>query len=124
MNPDQITAQHRGRLAYVYIRQSSQHQVIHHQESQRWQRSLQGRAHQFGWSQEQIILVDEDQGQSGAHSQQRNGFQKLVAAAALGKVGLILALEVSRLSRGNSDWYHLLDICAVTGTLIGDGEGL
>ncbi len=124
MTPDQITANHKSRLAYVYIRQSCQHQVLHHQESQRRQRSLVQRAHALGWPQEHIILVDEDLGQSAAQSQERSGFQKMVAQAALGKVGIILALEVSRLSRGNRDWYHLLDICAVTWTLLADGEGL
>jgi len=124
MTPEQITANHRSRLAYVYIRQSCQHQVIHHQESQLRQRGLVHRAHGLGWPQERIILVDEDLGQSAAQSQERSGFQKMVARAALGKVGIILALEVSRLSRGNRDWYHLLDICAVTWTLLADAEGL
>jgi len=124
MTPDQIQSSHKRRLAYVYIRQSSQHQVIHHQESQRRQRGLVKRACDLGWPRDQVVLVDEDQGQSGAHTQKRPGFQKLVAASALGKVGIILALEVSRLSRNNQDWYHLLDICSVTRTLLADGEGL
>lgn len=124
MNPDNITASHRSRLAYVYIRQSTQHQVHYHLESQRRQRSLVERAVELGWTCDRVTAVDEDLGQSAARGQDRAGFQKMVAEAALGNVGLILALEVSRLSRGNRDWYHLLDICAVTGTLLGDGEGL
>lgn len=124
MNLDQITADHRRRLAYVYIRQSSQQQVLHHRESQRRQRSLQERACELGWPREQVVVVDEDLGQSAARSQDRSGFQKMVAAAALGEVGLILALEPSRLSRGNRNWYHLLDVCAVTRTLLADDEGL
>jgi len=124
MNSEQITSAHTSRKAYVYVRQSSQHQVIHNRESQRRQRGLVNRARALGWSREQVVLVDEDLGQSGAHAQKRFGFQKLVAAAALGEVGIILALEVSRLSRGNQDWYHLLDICSVTRTLLADGEGL
>jgi len=124
MNPEQITSHHRSRQAYVYVRQSSQHQVIHHQESQRRQRNLVQRALELGWPGEGVIVVDEDLGRSAASSQERAGFQKMVAQAALGKVGIILALEVSRLSRGSGDWYHLLDICAVTSTLLADAEGL
>jgi DNA invertase Pin-like site-specific DNA recombinase len=124
MNPEQIAARHRSRSAYVYIRQSSQHQVLHHHESQRRQRSLVDRALALGWTRDFVVEIDEDLGRSAARSRERSGFSKMVAAAALGKVGLILALEVSRLIRGNRDWYHLLDICAVTGTLIADAEGL
>ena len=124
MNAEDITALHRSRQAYVYVRQSTQHQVIHHQESQKRQRNLVERAVELGWPRERVVLVDEDLGQSAATSQDRLGFQKMVTQAALGQVGIILALEVSRLSRGNRDWFHLLDICAVTSTLLADGEGL
>ncbi len=124
MNRDQITVSHRSRVACVYIRQSSEHQVLHHRESQRRQRDLVDRALELGWQPEQVRSIDEDLGQSAARSNERSGFAQMVAQAALGKVGLILALEVSRLSRGNSDWYQLLDICAVTGTLIADTDGL
>jgi excisionase family DNA binding protein len=124
MNPSEITTAHRSRLAFVYIRQSTQHQVLHHLESQRRQRSLQERAVDLGWIQDLIQVVDEDLAQSAARSQGRTGFQNMVAEAALGNVGIIFALEVSRLSRNNRDWYHLLDICAVTQTLLADGEGL
>jgi len=124
MNPEQITASHRSRLAYVYIRQSSYHQVLHHQESQRRQRGFLEQALEFGWPRERVVLVDEDLGQSAARSQARSGLEKMVAEAALGNLGIILALEISRLSRGNRDWYHLLDVCGVTGTLLADGEGL
>lgn len=124
MNSEQITRDHTRRQAYIYIRQSTQHQVIHNRESQRRQRQLVERACDLGWPRDQIVLIDEDLGQSGAHTQKRPGFQKLVAAAALSEVGIILALEVSRLSRGSQDWYHLLDICSVTRTLLADGEGL
>jgi excisionase family DNA binding protein len=124
MNPNEITSGQRSRSAYVYIRQSTQHQVLHHQESQRRQRSLQQRAADLGWSCDLIRIIDEDLAQSGARSQGRTGFQKMVAEAALGNIGIIPALEVSRVSRNNRDWYHLLDICAVTGTMLADGEGL
>ena len=124
MNADQIGTRHRSRLAYIYVRQSTAHQIIHHPESQRLQRDLGQRAEQLGWKHDSIVVLDEDLGRSAARNQARSGFERMVAEAALGKVGIILALDVSRLSRGNRDWYHLLDVCAVTDTLIGDAEGL
>ena len=124
MNADAITAAHRGRRAIVYIRQSTERQVIENQESQRRQRDLVERAVELGWPRDQVVQLDEDQGKSGAGTRDRSGFRQMVAEAALGGVGIIIALEVSRVSRSNHDWYHLLDICAVTGTLIADAEGL
>ena len=124
MTPDQLCSAHRARLAYVYIRQSSLHQVLHHLESQRRQRALVERAVQLGWMPERVQVLDEDLGQSGARSQRRSGFERLLAAVAVGEVGIIFSLEVSRISRGNRDWYHLLDICAITHTLIADADGL
>jgi len=125
MNSNDIAPHHRSRLAMIYIRQSSAHQVLHHRESQFRQRSFQQRAADLGWPREQITVIDEDLGQSATkRPQNRTGFQDMVAQAALGHVGIILALELSRLSRSNRDWYHLLDICAVTGTLLSDEEGL
>lgn len=124
MNPDQITAAHRSRPACVYIRQSSLHQVVEHTESQRRQRGLVDRALQLGWPPDQVVLIDEDLGRSAGRGHQRSGFDEMVARAALGKVGIILAMDVSRLTRSNRDWYHLLDICAITDTLIADHEGL
>ncbi len=124
MNPEDITSAHRLRLACVYVRQSSEHQVLHHRESQRRQRSLVDRAFELGWSRELVVTIDEDLGQSAGRSNERHGFEDLVSQVARGEVGLILALEVSRLTRGSSDWYRLLDICAITGTLIADAEGL
>ena len=104
MHPDSITATHRSRLAYVYIRQSSLPQVLHHQESQRRQRALVERAVDLGWPRERVTVSDEDLGHSAARHQDRAGFQTMVAEAALGHVGIILALEVSRLARGNRNW--------------------
>jgi len=124
MNPSEIAASHLSRLAFVYVRQSTQHQVLHHLESQRRQRSLQERAVDLGWNRDRVQVVDEDLAQSAARCQDRAGFQNMITEAALGNIGIILALEVSRLSRNNRDWYHLLDICAVTQTLLGDAEGL
>jgi excisionase family DNA binding protein len=124
MNPEQITERHRSRLAMVYVRQSSPHQVIHHQESQRRQRHFVERAAQLGWPPERIEVLDDDLGHSGSRSGQRFGFEEMVSRTALGQIGLILALEVARLARSNRDWYHLLDVCAITATLIADEDGL
>ena len=124
MKHEQLHETHHRRLAYVYIRQSSVHQVEHHTESQRRQRELVERAVVLGWSNEQVKLIDEDLGRSGSRSQRRTGFDALLADVAMGLVGIVLALDVSRISRGNRAWYHLLDICAITHTLIADGEGL
>jgi len=125
MNPNDIAGHHRSRLALIYVRQSSPHQVLHHRESQHRQRSFQQRAADLGWPAERISVIDEDLGQSATKRyQDRTGFQNMVAEAALGHLGIILSLELSRLSRSNQDWYHLLDICAVTRTLLADEEGL
>lgn len=124
MNRDKLSDAHRSRLAYVYIRQSSLHQVEHHRESQRRQRGLLERALELGFAREQVKVIDEDLGHSGARSERRSGFEKLLAEVALGSVGVVLALEVSRMSRGNRAWYHLLDICAITHTLIADADAL
>ena len=125
MNANDIAAHHRSRLAFIYVRQSSPHQVLHHRESQLRQRSFRQRAADLGWPLERITVIDEDLGVSATKRRQdRTGFQNMVAEAALGHVGIILALELSRLSRTNQDWYHLLDICAVTGTLLADEEAL
>ena len=124
MNCEQITPRHRSRLALVYIRQSSRKQVEHHKESQRRQRDFVERAEQLGWLRDQIQVMDEDLAKTASRSGQRSGFEQIAAMTALGKVGIILALEVDRLARGNRDWYHLLDICGITGALIADEEGL
>lgn len=124
MNPDQITEAHRSRLALVYIRQSTTRQVEENRESQRRQRALVTRAEALGWGPERILEIDEDLGRSASRSSRRLGYEGMVSETALGKVGLIVALEVSRVSRGNRDWYHLLDVCAITGTLIADLEGI
>ena len=124
MNSDQISPAHRARLAYVYIRQSSLQQVRHNTESQHRQRQLVQRAAALGWQEEQVVVIDEDLGQSAARSGQRSGFERLIGEVAVGRVGMVLSLEASRISRANRSWYHLLDICAVTDTLIGDAEAL
>jgi DNA invertase Pin-like site-specific DNA recombinase len=119
---DKITAQHRAGQAYVYVRQSTLKQVQQHQESQRNQYALVQRAIELGWRPPQVSVIDADLGQSGQDSQ-RPGFQELVAAVSLGRVGIIFAYEASRLARNNRDWYTLLDLATIVGTLIADTEG-
>jgi DNA invertase Pin-like site-specific DNA recombinase len=121
--PNKITRRHRERDAYVYVRQSTLKQVQQNQESRHNQYALVQRAIELGWLPERIHLIDCDLGQSGQDSQ-RPGFQSLVAAVSLGKVGLILAYEASRLARNNTDWYTLLDLATVVGVLIADTEGI
>jgi DNA invertase Pin-like site-specific DNA recombinase len=115
---------HLCRQAWVYVRQSTMTQVREHTESLEAQYELVEHAQGLGWSLEQIHVVDEDLGRSGAEASTRTGFQSLVAAVGLGQVGLVLGKEVSRLARRNADWYQLLDLCALTDTLIADGDGL
>jgi DNA invertase Pin-like site-specific DNA recombinase len=119
-----ITATHLQRLACIYIRQSSLKQVMQNQESQLIQRDLVKQALSLGWSRERIQVVDSDQGLSGEESSHRQGFRDLVAAVSLGHVGIIFGYQASRLARNNSDWYHLLDLAAVFGTLIADCDGI
>jgi excisionase family DNA binding protein len=119
-----INAAHLSRDAYVYVRQSTLTQVKEHTESLERQYELADRAMTLGWSPRQVVIVDEDLGRSGAESSAREGFKALVADVGLGKVGVILGIEVSRLARNNADWYQLLDLCALTDTLIADGDGL
>src|SRR5690242_5766983 len=107
-----ITPQHRQRKTLIYIRQSSPHQVLTNQESLRLQYALQNRALELGWRAEDIEVIDADLGITGKSAKVREGFQELVARVSLGQVGLILSIEVQRLSRNCSDWYPLLDICA------------
>jgi DNA invertase Pin-like site-specific DNA recombinase len=115
---------HLGRDAYIYVRQSTLTQVREHTESLERQYELAGRATVMGWAAHQVIVVDDDLGRSGADSSAREGFQHLVADVGLGKVGIIFGIEVSRLARNNADWYQLLDLCALTDTLIADGDGV
>ena len=119
-----ITAAHTQRAAFVYIRQSSPSQVENNRESTARQYALVDRACQLGWGRDQITVVDEDLGISGASVANRSGFTRLISEVALGRVGIVLGLEVSRLARNNADWYRLLDLCGITDTLIGDGDGL
>ncbi len=119
-----VTASHLERDAYVYVRQSTLTQVHQHTESLERQYELASRAQLLGWPPRQVVVVDDDLGRSGAEATAREGFKNLVADVGLGKVGIVLGIEVSRLARNNADWYQLLDLCALTDTLIADGDGL
>jgi len=119
-----VSAEHLARTAYLYVRQSTLRQVQTNTESAERQYALRQRAVQLGWATEQIVVIDTDQGQSGASSADREGFQRLVADVGLGKAGIVLGLEVSRLARNNADWHRLLEICALSRTLICDEDGL
>lgn len=124
LGSSKVAAGHLGRDAYVYVRQSTLTQVREHTESLERQYELAFRAQALGWAPHQVVVIDDDLGRSGAEATLREGFKNLVADVGLGKVGIILGIEVSRLARNNADWYQLLDLCAVTDTLIADGDGL
>src|SRR5881296_117322 len=119
-----ITATHLKRNAYLYVRQSTMRQVVENTESTQRQYALQQNAVALGWSQEKIIVIDSDLGQSGASAVDREGFQRLVAEVGMGRAGIVLGLEVSRLARNSTDWHRLLEICALTDTLILDEDGV
>jgi len=124
-----VTARHLQRQAMLYVRQSTLHQVFENTESTARQYALRDRALALGWDAARIVVIDQDLGQSGASAVDRAGFQRFVAEVGLGQVGLgqvglVMGLEVSRLARSSLDWHHLLEICALTGTLILDEDGL
>jgi DNA invertase Pin-like site-specific DNA recombinase len=115
---------HRERLAVVYVRQSSPHQVLHHQESTRLQYGLSMRAQDLGWSAERILVIDDDQATTGATAEGRRGFQQVVSEVSLSHVGIILGFDVARVARSCTDWYRLLELAALAGTLIADLDGI
>jgi DNA invertase Pin-like site-specific DNA recombinase len=119
-----ITSDHLRWRAVVYVRQSSTTQVEHNRESAGRQYQLAERAVALGWTRDQVKVFDEDLGVSGSGLAERAGFARMTAEVALGEVGIVLGLEVSRLARNNADWYRLLDLCGVTHTLIGDADGI
>jgi len=119
-----IQSQHHERLAVVYVRQSSPQQVLAHRESAALQYDLAQRAVAWGWPQERVLIIDEDQGQSGKWAEGRLGFQRLLAEVSLDHVGLVLGIEMSRLARSNKDWHQLLELCALFRTLLADQDGL
>jgi DNA invertase Pin-like site-specific DNA recombinase len=124
MTDNQIKAVHTQRTALVYIRQSTASQVEHNRESTARQYALVERACDLGWAKEQVMVIDEDLAITGSMVGNRAGFERMASEVALGRVGMILGLEVSRLARNNANWYRLLDLCAITDTLIGDSDGL
>ncbi len=119
-----VQAAHRERLVLVYVRQSTPQQVLDHQDSTRLQYGLRRRAEALGWAPERVRVIDDDLGKSGASAVDRTGFQHLVSEVGLGHVGLILGIEMSRLARSCADWYPLLELCALVGTLIADSDGV
>jgi DNA invertase Pin-like site-specific DNA recombinase len=119
-----ITARHLARNAYLYVRQSTVRQVFEHAESTKRQYALRQRAVALGWPADRVIVIDQDLGHSGASTTDREGFQRLVAEVGLGRAGIVLGLEVSRLARNSADWHRLLEICALAETLILDEDGL
>ena len=121
---ERVTTAHRAKLAYIYVRQSSAGQVRQHQESTELQYRLVDRAAGLGWPRERIAVIDDDLGKSGASGTERHGFQRLIAEIGLGKAGLVLSLDASRLARNNRDWHQLLELCSIFGVVIGDGERL
>jgi DNA invertase Pin-like site-specific DNA recombinase len=123
-DPSKIKPAHTARKAFIYVRQSSPSQVEHNRESTARQYALGDRAQQLGWAKNQVTIIDDDLGLSGASADKRTGFARMISEVALGQVGIILGLEVSRLARNNADWYRLLELCGLTDTLIGDNDGV
>jgi DNA invertase Pin-like site-specific DNA recombinase len=121
---NKVTAQHLQRSAYLYVRQSTLRQVMENTESTHRQYALKERAKALGWNEGQVVVIDCDLGQSGASAADRAGFQRLAAEVGLGRAGIVMGLEVSRLARNSADWHRLLEICALTQTLILDEDGV
>ena len=119
-----ITSSHLTRVAVVYLRQSSAAQVEHNRESTDRQYALVHKAGELGWPTDRVVVIDEDLGLTGSGAVARSGFARLTAEVALGHVGLVLGLEVSRLARNNADWYRLIDLCGLSNTLIADADGV
>ncbi|TBR56859.1 recombinase family protein [Westiellopsis prolifica IICB1] len=124
LRSEKILPCHQEKLAVVYVRQSTLQQVLDHQESTKLQYGLVNRAIALGWSQERVLVIDDDLGKSGISAQGREGFQRLVAEVGMNHVGLILGIEMSRLARSSKDWHQLLEICALFRTLIADLDGV
>ncbi len=119
-----VKASHLKRTAYLYVRQSTLRQVLENTESTQRQYALKQHAVSLGWPLDRIVVIDTDLGQSGASTADREGFKKLVTEVSLGHAGIVLGLEVSRLARNSMDWHRLLEICALSDTLILDEDGV
>jgi DNA invertase Pin-like site-specific DNA recombinase len=122
--PTLIDIQHLIRLAIVYVRQSDPQQVVDHKESRERQYGLVDYVVSLGWPKDRILIIDEDQGRSDQSADWRPGFQRLLAEVTMDHVGLIVGIETSRIARCGSDWHHLLEMCAVFGTLLADEDGI
>ena len=122
MNP-KIQEHHRRKPAYIYLRQSTPGQVRYHQESTERQYAFREKAIDLGWSASTIRILDRDLGKTGTEMTARDDFKTLVADVSMGQVGAVFALEISRLARSNLDWHRLLELCALTATLVIDEDG-
>src|SRR6516225_2899687 len=121
---EKIRAEHRDRAAVVYVRQSSRQQVLEHSESTRLQYALVERAAALGWARSQIVVIDDDLGVSAATADARAGFARLVTEVTMGRVGIVLGIEMSRLARTGKDWHQLLELCSLSGTLLADPDAV
>src|SRR5260370_391784 len=124
MSEWKVTASHRSRAAVIYVRQSTLLQVERNRESTARQYDLVSRARELGWPRTAVTVIDEDQGLSGASAAGRAGFAELAARVGMGQVGMVLAVEVSRLARNSADWYRLWDLAGMTDTLLADADGV
>jgi DNA invertase Pin-like site-specific DNA recombinase len=121
---EKIRAEHRDRAAVVYVRQSSRQQVLEHSESTRLQYALADRAAALGWARSRIVVIDDDLGVSAATADSREGFARLVTEVTMGRVGIVLGVEMSRLARTGRDWHQLLELCSLAGVLLADPDGV
>jgi DNA invertase Pin-like site-specific DNA recombinase len=119
-----IRPEHLDRAAIVYVRQSSRQQVLEHTESTRLQYALAGRAVALGWARSQVVVIDDDLGVSAATADSRKGFARLVTEVTMGRVGVVLGIEMSRLARTGRDWHQLLELCSLSGVLLADPDGV
>ncbi|WP_055495002.1 recombinase family protein [Streptomyces sp. TP-A0356] len=119
-----IDDRHLQRLAVIYVRQSTRQQLVDHQESTRLQYALVDRAVALGWQADRVLVIDEDLGRSGSSAHARTGFQRLVTEIGLDHVGLVLGIEMSRLARSGKDWYQLIELCALSGAVLADTDGV
>lgn len=124
LHGQKVTDRQTSRLAVIYVRQSTRQQVLDHGESTRLQYALVDRAVALGWTADRVLVIDEDLGKSGSSAAARSGFQKLVVEIGLDHVGLVLGIEMSRLARSGRDWYQLMELCAISGALLGDTDGI
>src|SRR5438309_4639565 len=115
---------HLDRMSLVYVRQSDPQQVLNNRESRERQYALADHAVALGWPRDRVMVIDDDQGQSGRTADQRGGFQRLLAEVTMEHVGLIVGIEMSRIARNNKDWHNLLEMCALFGTLLADEDGV